>query len=58
MRFLFAFALMAGTALAGETLEQGQDIPVEEWREMALGKNPHLQDRPRVLRPRALCHKR
>jgi len=38
MRIILAILLSAGPLFAGETASQSGDIPVEEWREMALGK--------------------
>ena len=38
MRILIAFMLLATTAFAGESTQKSGDIPVEEWRKLALGK--------------------
>lgn len=38
MRTLLALALLASPVIAGETASTSGDIPVEEWRKMALGR--------------------
>jgi len=37
-RLAFAFLLLTSTALAGETQDLGEDISLEDWRKMAMGK--------------------
>lgn len=38
MRVLLSLLLLSSPVTAGEAVPQGGDIPVEDWRKMALGK--------------------